>query len=1253
MSTTSNAASSSSASPNNADSFDHRMKAMEEQINNLSLAFTRLMKESSKSKSDDSTNRNQEDSDSTQGDKSDEESDNMDIPSEYQLPEPVFNQFKNIINNQGLLDEEICILKKNEISEMNKLFNFPSNLQVNVAPFGTPEGISIPNNLKNNDTDLLIVEKRINDSLKPLFLISSLLEAEKPDINIELLNHLIESTIVLVINSQATLGRVRHTPKMFDETESERVRKLAKSIRKNNEARQSLLKQNYNSKGSSKKTSNSSGNNSTGNSSNSKSSSGSNGGSNNFNGSPSNVASGSNNTKSANEEQEVNLPVGGLLFHHKQVWKELGLPNFCQEVVNGLKIHLLPNFKPMLNPTPISIPEGPKSDCITKEVQDLLLDDAIEQVLPNRYSKLVFYSNVFTVPKPGTTLLRPVLDLKRLNSYIVNQSFKMEGIKNLPSMLKKGYYMVKLDIKKAYLHVLVDPQFRDLFRFVWKGVHYRWKTMPFGLSTATRIFTMLLRPVLRMLRDTNVSVIAYLDDLLIVAPTKEECLTNLKKTMDLLLKLGFKLNLEKSILEPTQSITFLGLEIDSLSMKLLVPKEKKKSVIKEIRNFLKIDQCSPRKLAGLKGKLIALKDAIIPFRLYTRQTNKFHTQCLTLANGDWDQSFPVPQEVKSEISIWLTVLNQWNGKEISLFPNFDYVLTTDASESGAGATLKKGNTIIKAWSLQWSSDQSTMSSNRREMLALLLAYQAMWSNSRFIDSLRTTLETMSQEEDHSNWRTHSRFLQCESRSPQSSFRDESQNSQKDQELQLATEERSFQSHPTSIRSSSNGLIRITPEPSDDQLLDHKDECPPTRLESMETMPSVSTTNTTTFGIGEDDFLKFDAYVDITDIPDLEISNVVSNDSSSGSSSPNSPISPRTGYIPGSTNKEVDRINSNSNSTTLEAGDYSTFQSHVRSIISTQKAGTSDLLMSSWQPSTLKVYDSSYAKFYSFCTSNNLDPSDITLVVFMDYLTYLFKLVPSLAYSTINGHRSMLNQLLHLYNKSDIVNDPFIIYLMAGIHKLRPASAKYNEIWDANLVFKYLSKINVLPKFTYSALLHKTLVLCKMFGLARSSDLVKWSLNNLIISADSIKGPVINSKEQRNNNNNSNLSILELTSLDDDNSSVCPVRHLKSLLLAASKRRSTNSGNSVFIQNNGDPLSTKEINEIVVSTLSKSGIDISKFKSHSTRSAMASLLLSNNIPFHVVKKMGRWKSNDTVDTFYDKKIIGEKSSGFLNTVVKLS
>ncbi|KAM9975673.1 hypothetical protein ACTFIW_000790 [Dictyostelium discoideum] len=131
--------------------------------------------------------------------------------------------------------------------------------------------------------------------------------------------------------------------------------------------------------------------------------------------------------------------------------------------------------------------------------------------------------------------------------------------------------------------------------------------------------------------------------------------------------------------------------------------------------------------------------------------------------------------------------------------------------------------------------------------------------------------------------------------------------------------------------------------------------------------------------------------------------------------------------------------------------------------------------------------------------------------------------------------------------------------MTGIHKLRPSSAKYQEIWDANQVFKHLSTIKVIPKYSYTELLNKTLVLCKMVGLARSSDLVKWSFNGLIITPDSIKGPVIKVKEQRKGD----MSILELTS-------------------ASKGRRVPHSGDYVFIQNEGKPLDVKEINIIVLS-----------------------------------------------------------------------
>ncbi|KAM9972461.1 hypothetical protein ACTFIW_010443 [Dictyostelium discoideum] len=99
-------------------------------------------------------------------------------------------------------------------------------------------------------------------------------------IHFELISYLDQSAIVLAVNAQASLSRVRRnniakeiygsevllpikikdTPKMFDETETERVRKLAKSIRKNNEAKQSLLKLNYHSKSNIKKSVNSSGN---------------------------------------------------------------------------------------------------------------------------------------------------------------------------------------------------------------------------------------------------------------------------------------------------------------------------------------------------------------------------------------------------------------------------------------------------------------------------------------------------------------------------------------------------------------------------------------------------------------------------------------------------------------------------------------------------------------------------------------------------------------------------------------------------------------------------------------------------------------------------------------------------------------------------------------------------------------------------------------------------------------------------------
>ncbi|KAN0025790.1 hypothetical protein ACTFIU_000053 [Dictyostelium citrinum] len=107
----------------------------------------------------------------------------------------------------------------------------------------------------------------------------------------------------------------------------------------------------------------------------------------------------------------------------------------------------------------------------------------------------------------------------------------------------------------------------------------------------------------------------------------------------------------------TNSINHFSRVTNRFGINAVTCSERKEEECHRDPKLLKARQCTPRKLAGLKGKLIALKDAVIPFRLYTRKTNKFHCHCLSLSNGDWDQSFVIPQDVKSEVSNWYSMIH--------------------------------------------------------------------------------------------------------------------------------------------------------------------------------------------------------------------------------------------------------------------------------------------------------------------------------------------------------------------------------------------------------------------------------------------------------------------------------------------------------------------------------------------------------------------------------------------------------------------
>ncbi|KAN0022984.1 hypothetical protein ACTFIU_009067 [Dictyostelium citrinum] len=205
------ASSSSSSASINSNTSKERLDSLEEKFDNLFSLVNLFMKQSMNSSNNSSVpsyKRVADDSDTEDEDK-EERSDTDSVPTGYQLSDILLVQFKPLINNQALLVEEEGILKKSEISEMNKVFSFPSNFQVNVAPFGTPEGITASSTLKNNDADLFIVEKRINDTLKPFFLMLTMTTNDSTNVDVELIRYLSESAIILAVNAQASLGGVR------------------------------------------------------------------------------------------------------------------------------------------------------------------------------------------------------------------------------------------------------------------------------------------------------------------------------------------------------------------------------------------------------------------------------------------------------------------------------------------------------------------------------------------------------------------------------------------------------------------------------------------------------------------------------------------------------------------------------------------------------------------------------------------------------------------------------------------------------------------------------------------------------------------------------------------------------------------------------------------------------------------------------------------------------------------------------------
>ncbi|KAK3517038.1 hypothetical protein QTP70_033132 [Hemibagrus guttatus] len=164
--------------------------------------------------------------------------------------------------------------------------------------------------------------------------------------------------------------------------------------------------------------------------------------------------------------------------------------------------------------------------------------------------------------------LRPVLDLRALNSALRKFRFKVLTTKLIVSQIRSEDWFVTIDLKDAYFHIGVRPEHQKFLRFAFRGEVYQFLVLPFNLALSPCTFTKCMDVALPLLRLQGIHILNYLDDWLILAHSTamaashrpEVVLTHMRP-------LGLEINPEKCVLSPSQRTTFLGVTWDSTTMR--------------------------------------------------------------------------------------------------------------------------------------------------------------------------------------------------------------------------------------------------------------------------------------------------------------------------------------------------------------------------------------------------------------------------------------------------------------------------------------------------------------------------------------------------------------------------------------------------------------------------------------------------------------------------------------------------------------
>ena len=197
-----------------------------------------------------------------------------------------------------------------------------------------------------------------------------------------------------------------------------------------------------------------------------------------------------------------------------------------------------------------------------------------------------------------------------------------------------------------------------------------------------RIFTKLCKSIVAILRGEGHIIIIFLDDVLVIGRTFEICQVTLWETFRLFVKLGFVINLKKSVLVPSQILEYVGYIPNTIQLTVTLPQGKIER-FQDFANFiLSRSHSKICEVARLLGLMTSYTTAMRFGKLFTQHLGIQKIDALKEADDSYNGMMTLDVTSRDHINWWITHLDS----EFAYIktPEPSITLCTDVSLDGWG-----------------------------------------------------------------------------------------------------------------------------------------------------------------------------------------------------------------------------------------------------------------------------------------------------------------------------------------------------------------------------------------------------------------------------------------------------------------------------------------------------------------------------------------------------------------------------------------